>query len=49
MAIKSKKSEEHLLDLAEVFEILRHHRLRLNAAKSALRVGSEKFFGYMIK
>ena len=35
-------------DLVEVFEILRHHRLCLNAAKCAFGVGSEKFLDYMI-
>lgn len=27
MVVKSKKSKEHVLDLVDVFEILRHHRL----------------------
>ena len=48
MVVKSKKSREHMPDLTEVFEILRHHRLRLNAAKSVFRVGFGKFLGYMI-
>ena len=34
--------------LAEVFEILRHHRLFLNAAKCVFGVGSGKFLDYMI-
>lgn len=46
--IKGKKAEEHLLDLAKVFEILRHHKLRLNATKCAFGVRSKKFLGYMI-
>lgn len=47
MVVKSKKLEEHVPDLAKVFEILRHHRLHLNAAKCVFRVGSRKFLGYM--
>jgi len=48
MVIKSKKEEDHLLDLAKVFEIFRHHRLHLNMLKCVFRVGSRKFLGYMI-
>ena len=47
IVVKSKKSKEHMPDLIEVFEILRHHRLHLNAAKCVFRVGSRKFLGYM--
>ena len=47
MVIKSKKEEDHLLDLAKVFEIFRHHRLHLNMSKCVFRVGSGKFLGYM--
>lgn len=48
MVVKSKKLEEHMPDLTEVFEILRHHRLCLNAAKCVFELGSRKFLGYMI-
>ena len=48
MVVKSKKSEEHVLNLVEVFEILRQHKLHLNASKCAFGVGSGKFLGYMI-
>lgn len=48
MVIKSKMEEDHLLDLAEVFEIFRYHRLCLNVSKCTFRVGSRKFLGYMI-
>ena len=47
IVVNSKKSEEHMPDLIEVFEILRHHRLHLNAAKCVFKVGSRKFLGYM--
>lgn len=48
MVVKSKKLEEHVSDLTKVFEILRHHRLSLNAAKCMFRMGSRKFLSYMI-
>ena len=48
IVVKSKKSKEHMQDLTEVFEILRHHRLRLNATKCVFRVRHRKFLGYMI-
>ena len=48
MVVKSKKLEEYILNLVEVFEILRYHKLHLNATKCALEVSSGKFLGYMI-
>ena len=48
MVVKSKKSEKHILNLVKVFEILRQHKLCLNANKYAFGVGSGKFLGYMI-
>ena len=33
MVVKSKQVVEHLVDLGEVFSMLREHRLRLNASK----------------
>jgi len=48
MAVKSRKSEGHVCDLVEVFEILRQHKLRLNEDKCAFEVGSGKFLGYMV-
>ena len=35
-------------DLANIFEILRKHKLRLNASKCSFGVGSGKFLGYMV-
>ena len=35
-------------DLRNIFEILRKHKLRLNASKCFLGVGSGKFLGYMV-
>ena len=48
MVVKSKKNEEHVPNLAKVFEILRQHKLCLNVGKCAFGVGSGKFLGYMI-
>ena len=48
MVVKSKIVFEHLGDLTNIFEILRGHMLRFNASKCSFRVGSGKFFGYMV-
>ena len=48
MVVKSKLVSEHLVDLANVFKILRGHKLRLNASKCSFGVGSGKFLGYMV-
>ena len=48
MVVKSKQVVEHLVDLGEVFSMLREHRLRLNASKCSFGVSLEKFLGYMI-
>ncbi|XP_075663198.1 uncharacterized protein LOC142632734 [Castanea sativa] len=48
MVIKSKKIEDHLIDLQETFSVLRKYKLRLNASKCSFGVGSGKFLGYMI-
>ena len=33
MVVKSKLASEHMKDLTDIFEILRGHKLRLNASK----------------
>ena len=48
MVVKRKVVSEHLADLANIFEILRRHKLRLNASKCSFGVGSGKFLGYMV-
>ena len=48
MVVKSKLVSEHLADLANIFEILRRHKLRLNVSKCSCEVGSGKFLGYMV-
>ena len=48
MVVKSKVVSEHVGDLRSIFEILREHKLRLNASKCSFGVGSGKFLGYMV-
>ena len=48
MVVKSKQELQHVEDPQEVFEILRQHKLRLNAEKCLFGVGAGKFLGYLI-
>ena len=48
MLVKSKVVSEHLEDLGGTFNVLRRHKLRLNASKCSFGVGSGKFLGYMV-
>ena len=48
MVVKSKVVSEHVGDLGNIFEILRRHKLHLNASKCSFGVGSSKFLGYMV-
>ena len=43
MVVKSKEDQGHIDDLMDVFEVLRRHKLRLNANKCAFGVGVGKF------
>ena len=47
MVVKSKVVSEHVEDLGDIFEILRKHKLCLNASKCSFGMGSSKFLGYM--
>ena len=40
MVVKSKDENDHLRDLGEMFQILKRHKLCLNASKCAFGVGS---------
>ena len=42
MVVKNKLVSEHLADLSNIFEILRRHKLRLNASKCSFGVGVRK-------
>ena len=48
MMVKGKMISEHLGDLQAIFQILKKHKLRLNASKCSFGVGSGKFLGYMV-
>ena len=48
MVVKSKVVFEHVGDLKNIFEILRKHKLCLNASKYSFGVESGKFLGYMV-
>ena len=48
MVVKSKVVSKYVGDLRNIFEILRKHKLRLNASKCSFGVGSCKFLGYMV-
>ena len=48
MVMKSKIVTKHLSDLGSVFEVLRKHKLRLNASKCSFGVNSGKFLEYMV-
>ena len=48
MVVKSKIVSEHIGDLTNIFEILRGHKLHLNASKCSFGVDLGKFLGYMV-
>ena len=48
MVVKSKVESEHINGIGDIFEILRRHKLCLNATKCSFGVGSGKFLGYMV-
>ena len=48
MVVKNKQEMQHINDLKGVFEVLRRHKLCLNADKCAFGVGAGKFLGYLI-
>ena len=48
MVVKSKMVSEHLEDLGGTFNVLKRHKLRLNASKCSFDMRSGKFLGYMV-
>ena len=48
MMVKSKVVSEYLRDLDDIFDVLRRHKLRLNASKCSFGMGSGMFLGYMV-
>ena len=48
MVVKSKAKFKHVSDLESIFEVLKRHKLRLNASKCSFGVSSGKFLSYMV-
>ena len=48
MVVKIKVVSEYMGNLENIFEILKRHKLCLNASKCSFGVGSGKFLGYMV-
>ena len=48
MVVKSKMVSGHLGDLDSIFNVLRRHKLCLNASKCSFGMGSGKFLGYLV-
>ena len=48
MMVKNKVESKHVNDLRNIFEILRKHKLCLNASKCSFGISSGKFLGYMV-
>uniref|UniRef100_A0A2N9EWT7 Reverse transcriptase RNase H-like domain-containing protein n=1 Tax=Fagus sylvatica TaxID=28930 RepID=A0A2N9EWT7_FAGSY len=48
MLVKSKKDEDHLVNLKETFQALRRYNMKLNPAKYVFGVSSDKFLGFMV-
>ena len=48
IVIKSKVVSEHLGDFSSTFNVLRKHKLHLNASKCSFGVGLSKFLRYMV-
>ncbi|KAL0438982.1 UNVERIFIED_CONTAM: hypothetical protein Slati_2381200 [Sesamum latifolium] len=48
LVVKTKKREEHLVDLKVVFDCLRKYNLKTNHPKCAFGVSSGKFLGFIV-
>lgn len=48
MVIKSKEAVDHLWDIEECFQVLRHYRMSLNPTKCAFGVSSGQFLGHIV-
>jgi hypothetical protein len=48
MLVKSAKALDHVSDLKETFDTIRRYRMRLNPAKCAFGISSDKFLGYLV-
>ena len=48
MLVKSTTDELHITHLSEAFQILREYNMKLNPAKCAFGVSTEKFLGFIV-
>lgn len=48
MIVKSKMTDLHLTDLAEIFQVLKRFNICLDTSKYAFRVHSEKFLRFIV-
>ncbi|KAL2226525.1 UNVERIFIED_CONTAM: hypothetical protein Sindi_2011200 [Sesamum indicum] len=48
MLVKSRRSQDHLEDLAQAFSTMRSYGMKLNPDKCTFGVGGGKFLGYMV-
>ena len=48
MLVKSLRKIDHVIDLHEMFTLLRKYNMKLNPTKCAFGVGSKKFLGFMV-
>src|SRR5574338_956581 len=48
MLVKSRRSNDHIRDLAEMFDILRFYGMKINPLKCSFGVASGKFLGFIV-
>ncbi|XP_059630114.1 uncharacterized protein LOC132273100 [Cornus florida] len=48
IVVKSKKKNDHLAHLQDMFDVLRQYRMKLNPAKCSFGVSSGQFLGHMV-
>ena len=48
MLVKSVKAELHITHLVEAFQVLKIYNMKLNPAKCAFGVSTEKFLGFIV-
>lgn len=48
IVVKSKRLDQYIKDLNEVFGILRRHNIKLNLEKYVLRVFTKKFLAFIV-
>jgi hypothetical protein len=48
MLVKSMTFKQHLLDLEEVFIILKHHQMKFNLSKYVFAIKGGKFLGFIV-